>query len=50
MSLFINSLAYVDSSIFSYTDKIAILIGSFLSGNLWLFDFIRYKKKSNHST
>lgn len=32
MSLFINSLAYVDSSIFSYTDKIAILIGSFLSG------------------
>ena len=34
MSLFINSLAYVDSSIFSYTDKVAILIGSFMSGIL----------------
>ena len=31
MSLFINSLAYEDSSLFSYTDKLGILIGSFLS-------------------
>ena len=32
MSLFIVSLAFVDDSIFQYTDKLAILIGSFLSG------------------
>lgn len=32
MSLFINSLAYTESDVFFYTDKLAILIGSFLSG------------------
>lgn len=32
MSLFIDSLAYNDSNMFFYTDKLAILIGSFLSG------------------
>lgn len=32
MSLFIVSLAFEDDSIFQYTDKLAILIGSFLSG------------------
>jgi len=32
MSLFIVSLAFQDDSIFQYTDKLAILIGSFLSG------------------
>lgn len=32
MSLFIDSLAYDDSSAFFYTDKLAILIGSILSG------------------
>jgi len=32
MSLFIDSLAYNESDIFFYTDKLAILIGSFLSG------------------
>lgn len=31
MSLFIVSLAFEDDSIFQYTDKLAILIGSFLS-------------------
>jgi len=31
MSLFINSLAFVDDTIFAYTDKLAILIGTFLS-------------------
>jgi len=32
MSLFIVSLAFEDDSIFQYTDKLAILIGSFVSG------------------
>ncbi len=32
MSLFIVSLAFTDDSMFQYTDKLAILIGSFLSG------------------
>lgn len=32
MSLFIVSLAFVDVSIFQYTDKLAILLGSFMSG------------------
>lgn len=32
MSLFIDSLAYVDSIVFFYTDKLAILLGSLLSG------------------
>lgn len=32
MSLFINSLAYNESDIFYHTDKLGILIGSFLSG------------------
>lgn len=39
MSLFVDSLAYNDSDAFSYTDKLAILIGSLLSGiagYLWL--------------
>jgi len=32
MSLFIVSLAFEDDTIFQYTDKLAILVGSFLSG------------------
>jgi len=32
MSLFIVSLAFTDDSLFQYTDKLAILIGSFMSG------------------
>ncbi|AXH10724.1 Na+/H+ antiporter NhaA [Malaciobacter halophilus] len=32
MSLFVNSLAFTDDTLFAYTDKLAILIGSFLSG------------------
>lgn len=32
MSLFITSLAFEDSSIFQYTDKLAILLASFMSG------------------
>jgi len=32
MSLFIVSLAFVDDSLFQYTDKLAILVASFTSG------------------
>ncbi|NOX87455.1 MAG: Na+/H+ antiporter NhaA [Calditrichaeota bacterium] len=32
MSLFISSLAFKDDSVFQYTDKLAILVGSFISG------------------
>jgi len=32
MSLFIRSLAFQDEQIFQYTDKLAILIASFVSG------------------
>ena len=32
MSFFINTLAYNDSDVFGYTDRLAILIGSILSG------------------
>jgi len=32
MSLFIDSLAYNDTELFHYADKLAILLGSFLSG------------------
>ena len=34
MSLFIDSLAFVDSDVYNYTDKLGILIGSTLSGLL----------------
>ncbi len=43
MSLFIVSLAFEDDSMFQYTDKLAILIGSFSSGFLGYF-ILRYKK------
>jgi len=43
MSLFIVSLAFEDDSMFQYTDKLAILTGSFLSGFLGYF-ILRYKK------
>jgi len=37
MSLFIVSLAFVDDSVFQFTDKLAILIASFLSGVIGYF-------------
>lgn len=40
MSLFIASLAFVDDSAFAYTDKLAILIGSFASG---IFGYVLLK-------
>jgi NhaA family Na+:H+ antiporter len=38
MSLFIASLAFYDDQMFQYTDRLAILIGSFASGifGYWL--------------
>ncbi len=45
MSLFIDSLAYADSNVFLYTDKLAILIGSFLSGLLGYLILVNTKKK-----
>lgn len=45
MSLFIDSLAYVDSAIFFYTDKLAILLGSFLSGVLGYFILLKINQK-----
>jgi len=32
MSLFVNTLAYNDTNMFHYADKLAILLGSFCSG------------------
>lgn len=44
MSLFIDSLAYNDTEIYHYADKLAILIGSFLSGILG-YIILRFQKK-----
>lgn len=45
MSLFVDSLAFEDSSMFAYTDKLAILIGSILSGLFGYFILLRSKGK-----
>jgi NhaA family Na+:H+ antiporter len=37
MSLFVNTLAYNDTDLFHYADKLAILLGSFLSGIVGYF-------------
>jgi NhaA family Na+:H+ antiporter len=47
MSLFIDSLAYVDSSIFSYTDKLAILLGSLCSGIIGYLVLLKVKSKKS---
>lgn len=46
MSLFIDSLAFQESNVFAYTDKLGILIGSFLSGivGYLILRFSKYKK------
>ncbi len=44
MSLFVDSLAYNDTQIYHYTDKLAILLGSFLSGIVGYL-VLRYSKK-----
>ncbi len=48
MSLFVDSLAYNDTEIFHYTDKLAILLGSFLSGLLGYL-ILRFSKGSKIS-
>lgn len=49
MSLFIVSLAFEDDSLFQYTDKLAILIGSLLSGVLGYAILRMSKSKSKDS-
>lgn len=49
MSLFIDSLAYVDSSSFFYTDKLAILSGSLLSGIVGYLILLKVKGRKNIS-
>jgi len=44
MSLFIVSLAFEDDQVFQYTDKLAILTGSFMSG---VIGYIVLRKNSN---
>jgi NhaA family Na+:H+ antiporter len=46
MSLFIVSLAFSSDNLFQYTDKLAILIGSFLSG-ITGYLILRFAKKSS---
>ena len=45
MSLFVDSLAYNDAQIYHYTDKFAILLGSFLSGIVGYL-VLKYSNKS----
>lgn len=49
MSLFVDSLAFQDSSVFSYTDKLAILIGSLLSGIIGYLILLKVKGKKHCS-
>lgn len=49
MSLFIDSLAYQDSNLFAFTDKLAILIGSFLSGILG-FLILKFAKRKSYNS
>ena len=49
MSLFIDSLAFADSSMFLYTDKLAILIGSILSGLIGYLILLKVKCKKQVS-
>ncbi len=49
MSLFIDSLAFEDSSMFFYTDKLAILIGSLLSGIVGYLILLKVKGKKHCS-
>jgi NhaA family Na+:H+ antiporter len=44
MSLFIDSLAFEDDMVYQYTDKLAVIIGSFLSG---IFGYLILKRFNN---
>ncbi|MFY9075405.1 Na+/H+ antiporter NhaA [Malaciobacter mytili] len=46
MSLFVDSLAFTDDSLFAFTDKLAILLGSFISG---IFGYLVLKKTTSNS-
>jgi len=46
MSLFVDSLAYNDSNVYFYTDKLAILLGSFVSGVVGYFTLKKGIEKS----
>ena len=45
MSLFVNSLAFVDDTLYAYTDKLAVLIASFTAGILGYFLLRAFTKK-----
>jgi len=49
MSLFVDSLAFEDSSQFFYTDKLAILIGSLLSGIVGYLILLKVKGRKHCS-
>lgn len=44
MSLFVNSLAYHDSDVFVHSDKLAILVGSLVSGIIGYLYLLLYSK------
>ena len=46
MSLFVNTLAFNDSDAFHYADKLAILLGSFLSGIVGYFFLRTFSKEA----
>ncbi len=46
MSLFIGSLAFTDDRVYQYTDKLAILLGSFASAMIGYIILLRSKKNS----
>ena len=46
MSLFVNGLAFNDSNTFHYADKLAILLGSFLSGVVGYFFLRTFSKEA----
>lgn len=46
MSLFVNTLAFNDSNAFNYADKLAILLGSFLSGIVGYFFLRTFSKEA----
>ena len=50
MSLFVDSLAYNDTQVYHYADKLAILLGSFLSGVAGYLVLMYSKQNTSKST
>jgi len=48
MSLFVDSLAYNDTQVYHYADKLAVLLGSFLSGIVGYYVLKKATIRSNH--